>query len=279
MSFIPPPIDQDELMALIDGVLDPQRALQIEQRAQQDAELGATIAALRKQSTLLRASLDPVLEEPIPLRLLRTKTPSRFHAQIAAAMVWLTIGVSVGSLMSWQYLSRSDLTYTAFSRRNGAPDLPRFVHQAAVAYAVFAPEMRHPVEVASADAKALNTWLSKRLERSMQAPDLSHLGFSLIGGRLLPAEINKPAAQFMYEDRQGQRITMYLRGMAVPTPETAFRFAEQGLVNTFYWVEGDWGYALSGELSRAQLLGIAHTIHRQLSVRVPSSVSAATTPI
>ena len=40
MSFIPPPIDQDELMALIDGVLDPQRALQIEQRAQQDAELG-----------------------------------------------------------------------------------------------------------------------------------------------------------------------------------------------------------------------------------------------
>lgn len=278
MSFNQAPIDQDELMALIDGVLDPQRVLQIEQRAQQDAELATTIAALRAQSTLLRASVDPVLNEPMPLRLLRTKTPSRYHSQIAAAMVWLTIGVSGGSLMSWQYLSRSDPTYTALSKHNGAPDLPRFVHQAAVAYAVFAPEVRHPVEVPSADAKALNSWLSQRLQRSMQAPDLSTLGFTLIGGRLLPAEINKPAAQFMYEDRQGQRITMYLRGMALPTPETAFRFAEQGAVNTFYWVEGDWGYALSGELPRAHLLGIAHTIHRQLNVRVPSRVSAVTTP-
>ena len=279
MSFTQPPIDQDELMALIDGVLDPQRVLQIEQRAQQDAELAETITALRTQSRLLRASVDPVLDEPIPRRLLRAKTHSRYHAQIAAAMVWLTIGASVGSVMSWQYLSRSDPTQAPLSRRNATPDLPRFVHQAAVAYVVFAPEVRHPVEVPSADANALNTWLSKRLQRSMQAPDLSALGFTLIGGRLLPAEINKPAAQFMYENRQGQRITMYLRGMALPTPETAFRFAEQGSVNTFYWVEGDWGYALSGELPRAHLLGIAHTIHRQLSVRAPSRVSALTTPI
>ena len=81
----------------------------------------------------------------------------------------------------------------------------------------------------------------------------------------------------MYEDRQGQRITMYLRGMAEPTPETAFRFAEQGLVNTFYWVEGDWGYALSGELSRAQLLQIAHAIHSRLS-RMPNRAPSGTTP-
>lgn len=280
MTLAQTPIHNDELMALVDGVLDPDRTRQIEQWAQLDAELAATLAALRAQQRDLRADLDPVLDEPIPPRLLRVRTPSRFSLQrVAAVMGWLTIGVTVGSLTSWQYLSRHASTHSAIAAPGSAPDLPRFVHQAAVAYAVFAPEVRHPVEVGSTDTKALNTWLSKRLQRQMQAPDLLRLGFSLIGGRLLPAEINKPAAQFMYEDRQGQRITVYLRGMAVPTPETAFRFAKRGLVSTFYWVEGNWGYALSGELSRAQLLQIAHAIHSQLSERAPHRMSAVSTPL
>lgn len=278
MTLTQSPIHPDELMALIDGVLDPDRAHQIEQCAQHDAELATTIDALRAQHKSLRESLNPVLEETIPQRLLQIQAPSRFSFQrVAAAFVWISIGVTIGGLMSWQYWAREESANPVIARRSPAPDLPRFVHQAAVAYAVFAPEVRHPVEVTSTDAKALNTWLSKRLQRSMQAPDLSHLGFSLIGGRLLPAELNKPAAQFMYEDRQGQRITMYLRGMAEPTPETAFRFADQGWVNTFYWVEGDWGYALSGELSRAQLLHLAHAIHSRLSERDPHKISAATT--
>lgn len=279
MSFTPPPIEQDELMALIDGVLDPQRAQHIARCAQHDAELTETIAALSAQRQHLYASLDPVLDEPIPLRLLRIKTPSRFSSErIAAAMVWLAVGGAVGSLTSWQYWSQRGSVNAPPAWRSSAPDLPRFVHQAAVAYAVFAPEVRHPVEVTSTDAKALNAWLSKRLQRPMQAPDLSHLGFSLVGGRLLPGEINKPAAQFMYEDRQGQRITMYLRGMAEPTPETTFRFADQAAVNTFYWVEGDWGYALSGKLSHAHLLQLAQATHDRLNEKT-HKISAVSIPL
>lgn len=272
MKIIPATITQDELMAFVDGELEAGRAQVIEQQAQHDGELAATLAALRAQQQALRASLDPVLDEPIPARLLRSNSPTRFsRPRVAAALVWLTLGVIAGSQLS----GLSFLTdQPAFARRHAAHDLPRFVHQAVVAYGVFAPEVHHPVELGSADAQALNTWLSKRLQRQMQAPDLTQLGFSLVGGRLLPGETNKPAAQFMYEDRQGQRITMYLRGMAEPTAETAFRFVEQGPVNTFYWVEGDWGYALSGELSRNQLLQIAQTIHGYLSERLGNQVSA-----
>lgn len=272
MPITPTPFTEDELMAFVDGVLEAGRAQVIEQQARHDGELAATLAALRAQQQALRASLDPVLNEPIPARLLRVNTPARFsRARVAAAMVWLTLGVIVGSQLSgWSFLTGQ----TVSPRHHAAHDLPRFVHQAVVAYGVFAPEEHHPVELGSADAQALNTWLSKRLQRQMQAPDLTQLGFSLVGGRLLPGETNKPAAQFMYEDRQGQRITMYLRGMAEPTAETAFRFAEQGSVNTFYWVEGDWGYALSGELSRKQLLQIAQTIHGYLSATLGNQVSA-----
>lgn len=259
-------ISDDELMAFIDGALDPGRQRQIEQLALHDDGLAATIAALRAQRKALRDSLDSVLSEPIPQRLLQVAPPSRFALQrVAAAMAWVAVGITVGSLTSWQYLSRHDSTGAEFASIRHAPDLPRFVHQATVAYAVFAPEVRHPVEMGSAELQALNAWLSGRLGRHMRAPDLSSLGFSLVGGRLLPAETNKPAAQFMYEDRQGQRLTVYLRGMAQPTPETAFRYVGEGEISTFYWVERNWGYALSGELSRPQLLQAARSIYDQLS--------------
>ncbi|HQT30348.1 MAG TPA: anti-sigma factor [Thiobacillus sp.] len=260
------PIGDDELMAFIDGALSPDRRCRIEQLARHDDELAATITALRAQRKALRDSLDSVLVEPIPQRLLRVAPPSRYALQrVAAAMAWIAVGITVGSLASWQYLSRHDSTSTELALVNRAPDLPRFVHQATVAYAVFAPEVRHPVELGSAELQALNAWLSGRLGRHMRAPDLSSLGFSLVGGRLLPAETNKPAAQFMYEDRQGQRLTVYLRGMAQPTPETAFRYVGEGEISTFYWVERNWGYALSGELSRPQLLQAARSIYDQLS--------------
>ena len=266
MTKLQAPICDDELMAFIDGALDPDRQRQIDQLARHDDGLAATIAALRAQRKALRDSLDSVLYEPIPQRLLQVETPSRYAFQrVAAAMAWVAVGIAVGSLTSWQYLSRRDSTSAEFSLLNHAPDLPRFVHQATVAYAVFAPEVRHPVELGSTELQALNVWLSGRLGRHMRAPDLSSMGFTLIGGRLLPAEIDKPAAQFMYEDRQGQRLTVYLRGMAQPTPETAFRYVGEGGISTFYWVERNWGYALSGELSRPQLLQAARSIYDQLS--------------
>ena len=266
MTKLQAPISDDELMAFIDGALSPDRHRQIEQLARHDDGLAATIAALHAQRKALRDSLDTVLVEPIPQRLLQGAPPSRFALQrVAAAMVWVAVGLAVGSLSSWQYFSRHESASMELARVHPAPDLPRFVHQATVAYAVFAPEVRHPVELGWAELQALNAWLSRRLGRHMRAPDLSNMGFTLVGGRLLPAETNKPAAQFMYEDRQGQRLTVYLRGMAQPTPETAFRYVGEGGFSTFYWVERDWGYALTGELSRPQLLQAARSIYDQLS--------------
>jgi anti-sigma factor RsiW len=255
-----------DLMAFVDNELAPHRRREIEELALRDHEVAADIEALHAQRAHLKECLDPVLEEPIPQRLLRVKTPSRFPvARIAAALAIFLIGGSAGGWASWEYLARSGVGNVRFTAVDGSPDLPRFVHQATVAYAVYTPDVRHPVELAAADQQALESWLSGRLGRNVNAPDLTGLGFSLIGGRLLPAELNKPAAQFMYENLQGRRVTVYLRGMAQPTPETAFRYARKDGIGTFYWVQRNWGYALSSELPRIELLHVARTIYEQLS--------------
>lgn len=258
------PVTLDDVMAYVDGQLATDRRLQVDAAIRADAQLAERIAALRAQRQALHKRYDAVLAEPIPVRLLATRRTGTAWLRVAPIAIWLGIGAGLGSILTWQYVAQPNGAPASMALNSGEIDLPRFVHQATVAHIAYAPEVRHPVEIYSAQEQRLVSWLSRRLDRQLRAPHLGGAGFRLVGGRLLPGEVNKPAAQFMYENRAGQRITLYLRGMAQPTPESAFRFTWHGGIATFYWVDRDWGYALSGGLPRAVLLNVATSVHRQL---------------
>lgn len=131
---------------------------------------------------------------------------------------------------------------------------------------------RRAVEVDAEHEDQLVAWLSKRMGARMQAPRLHALGYELVGGRLLPGE-SKPVAQFMYQDGSGSKLTLYasneLPGAGVPTAtpnaDTAFSFAQRGALNTFYWVDGEFGYALSAGADRAELARVSAEVYRQLA--------------
>ncbi len=55
---------------------------------------------------------------------------------------------------------------------------------------------------APASGEHLATWLGKRLDYGLKIPDLSSLGFSLVGGRLVPVN-DTAGAMLMYEDVTG----------------------------------------------------------------------------
>jgi len=125
--------------------------------------------------------------------------------------------------------------------------------RAAIAHVVYSPEVRHPVEVGAGEEAHLVAWLSKRLGVQLRPPDLRDLRYQLMGGRLLPGS-RGPVAQFMYADPNGTRLTLYLTADAGGGGETAFRFAQEGQVSVFYWVDRRMGYALSGgERRRAEI--------------------------
>ena len=85
-----------------------------------------------------------------------------------------------------------------------------------------------------------------------------------MGGRLLPGS-QGPVAQFMYQDGSGQRLTLYVRNGAADSRETAFRYTQERGVSVFYWVDGRFGYALSGEMQKADLLRVANAVYQQLN--------------
>ncbi|MDA8382625.1 MAG: anti-sigma factor [Betaproteobacteria bacterium] len=248
-------ISSDELMAYIDGELGDTRRQDVERAAQENPALAHRIDALREQAARLREAFSPVLDEPVPTRLLHSARPRRNRwAQAAMVAAALGLGAAVGSLTTrWAFAPRAE--------RIARQDRPnRFLEQARLAYAVYTPDPRRPVEVRR--RSALVTWLTRRMGRPIAAPDELPHGLELIGGRLLPGMPDHPAAQLMYQDAQGRRVTVYLRGMAKPTAPTAFRIIDGKHVTTLYWIDGNWGYALSGNLPRGQLLDVSRALYR-----------------
>lgn len=217
---------------------------------QEDAELKAL-------SQALHALYDPVLAEPVPERL-RPRRPRWRTAALAAS--WVAVGLAAGVVAGWQLHAWRTPTAVRL-----AEEFP-LAKRAAVAHAVYSPEVRHPVEVGADQEQHLVTWLSKRLGVKVRAPKLEEAGLSLVGGRLLPGE-NGPVAQFMYQTQNGRRMTLYLRAETSRQRETAFRYVRENNVGVFYWIDRDCSYALaSGDLGKEELQRVATLVYKQLEL-------------
>ena len=241
--------DQD-LSAYVDGQLDPARRSEVEAYLGVHPQAAEKATAYRKQNEMLHALFDPAMDEPLPAALRHTARPQPQWLRYAAMLGTLAIGITLG------YLGRGVATPTVSPLA--------LYKQAAFAHVAFVPEVLHPVEVGAQQETHLVNWLSKRLGGSVRAPHLGTVGFELMGGRLLPDEA-RPAAQFMYQDNRGQRLTLYVKREPKNDPATAFRFAQEDGVSVFYWVDRGFGYALSGELPKAELLRVAEVVYKQLN--------------
>lgn len=251
----PAPVTEAELHAYIDGVLPLARHDEVEAYlAARPAEMDRA-QAYRRQKQELRALFHPVLDEPIPARLARRSAISAWSwGHLVAGFVIAVISGGSGWFLHAQ---------TNLASESARSEAPVFVHQAAVAHVVYSPELRRPVEVGADQEEQLVTWLSKRLGTPVRPPRLAAAGYELVGGRLLPGN-SGPVAQFMYQDVSGQRLTLYLSTDHAVNRDTGFRFAQEGKVNVFYWIDGKFGYALSGSIGKDALTHIATLVYEQL---------------
>ena len=247
------PVTEAELHAYIDGLLPAERRAETEAYLAAHPEDAQRARAWQEQNQALHAWFDPVLAEALPARLRRTTLLRRMPPALryAAVAAWFALGGVAG----W-YVH-------AYNTVQSAAGIA-FAREAVIAHAVYSPEVRHPVEVGADQEAHLVAWLSKRLGASLKVPQLQPVGYQLVGGRLLPGN-QGPVAQFMFQDGNGRRLTLYVRSGARDRSETAFRFAQERGISVFYWLDGKFGYALSGEIDKAALLRVAEAVYQQLN--------------
>ena len=243
------PIGEDDLSAWVDGRLDATRLAEVELYLAAHPDIAARLLRQRENDAALAGALRGKFEAPIPARLRvgpmqaalrqrRLAVVTRIAATVLLCMASGAVGWAVRGLPS-------------------PPMLQSAGTNAREAFLTYTPEIRHPVEVRAEEGDHLTQWLSNRLGRPIRPPNLSALGWRLMGGRLV-ATAGVPAALLMYDDDAGTRLTVYVQPMGIDGQE--FHYVRQGDVGMVLWAEPRLAVAVTGRATREMLLHIADRV-------------------
>lgn len=253
------PVTEADLHAWLDGELPDERRTEVERHLADNPDVARRFERYRAQRATLGRAFGPLIDRPLPESLkppFEKRTPESrrrvpLHALALAASLLLFLAGGATGWLAHDWTGGRSLGSAAF------------VADAVAAHRVFVVEVRHPVEVGADQEAHLVGWLSKRLGKPLRAPRLASRGYELVGGRLL-SDVQGPAAQLMYQDAAGRRITLYVRASS-DASDTAFRFAQDGNVHAFYWRDNGLAWAVTGDLDRVTLSGIAEEVYGALN--------------
>lgn len=251
---------EEQLHAYVDGFLESPEQGAVERYLTENPGEAMRMEAYQQQNAALLALRELPLARPFTLPDFRPRVVWRVLAvRAVAAVLLLLLGGSAGWWLHGRLAPRKPLW-------------ERLVQQAERAHRTFVPEVVHPVEVTSQHEQHLQTWLSRRLGTPITVPVLRGQGYDLMGGRLLPASPG-PAAQFMYQNAQGNRLTLYILASPAGRHDAAFRYEQDGALWICYWMGRTLDFALIGEVPRSHLVDIAKNVYMQLNHVKPPDVS------
>jgi anti-sigma factor RsiW len=257
-------IDEHELHLYVDDHLGEARRRVVEALLREHPEVAARVSDYRHQNELMRQLFDPAGSTPptdnqerllraLGQRLGRSRLATLWRPAMATA-VGLLLAAMLGAVGTEYYDEHTAVV---------PEPMPSFADTAARVHSFYAGGASEPTEFGADAATKLGTLLDKRLGAPLRLPDLSQKGFSLVGGRLLPA-VDGAAAQLLYRDQAGRLVTVFL-GPADKTRLTATQVAERkNDLSLYAWLDGRIGVAVVGGLSGDELRGIAEAAQRSL---------------
>lgn len=242
----------------LDGELPAERLRDFQIWLEANPEMKVKAARFDADRQRLSTALGSVAYEAVPPRLTATILGNG-NSTLGLSAWWrgaIAAGLAVAALGAGYLLGASGLPGTL--PVSGQAEAER----AAEAHRIYAAEKLHVVEVGADQKDHLVGWLSRRVGTELVAPDLTAEGFDLVGGRLLPSG-EKVAAQFMYQDYAGNRISLYVTSTQAGG-ETGFRQFEHDGARTFYWLDQGFAYAVAGAVSETVIDAVARSAYRQI---------------
>ncbi len=260
MSATIRPIGEDDLQAFVDGRLSPERRSAVEEYLARHPDVAARIAAYASQRRELRELLRFRAEEPLPARLRVDALAQRRRdgaVRRLALAASVALAVAAGAAGGWMGRGFFD-----------AGDRP-WLDAAALAvgaHRVFVADARRPVELRADSEAQLVTWLSNRLGRPIAVPDLRSASLRFMGGRLL-ATPDGPAAQLMYDDDSGTRLTLFLRAdpRRDAVPRNAVRFVSVDGIGSLNWSDERFMITVSAATDPGRLNDVGRLVRSQMS--------------
>ncbi|NBF04186.1 anti-sigma factor [Pseudomonas sp. Fl5BN2] len=231
-----PPSDSD-LHAYVDHQLSEADRRVLHSYLANHPEVAAKVQAWQQDAQQLRAALGGALLQPanpaLDPGLLRVRHQQRALRRLASAAA-LIAALGVGGLSGWQ---ARELTLVG----NSMPPMT----DALQAYRLFAQQGILPADFKVQDNAPMQAWLDRYFTQASPLPDLQSAGFKAVSGRLLSTE-QGPAAMVLYEDREGRKVSFYIRPPGPQNNLLPRGSRRDGELQTQYWSGQGYNYAMVG---------------------------------
>lgn len=231
---------EQELHAYVDDRLTATRRSEVEAWLAVNPQQAQRIEAWRSDARRLRTALAGLNElpaaAPLDLSHLHRQLRHRRRRKFAnAAMLVLALGL--GGFGGWQ---ARDATMQADA-------LP--MADAVQAHRLFADTPA--LDIRASAPGTLQAWLGRHFSKVGELPDLAAYGFEPVGARLLSNE-QGPAALLVFQDRSGQRVSLFLRSPGRRFERMPSGERTEGTLQARYWSHGAYNFALVGAADDAR---------------------------
>ncbi|GAB4239369.1 MAG: hypothetical protein Tsb0032_43450 [Kiloniellaceae bacterium] len=310
-------VREDDLQAYVDGALDGRQRAAIEAYLAANPDEAARLAAYRAQNIGLHALFDAAGrddEPPLPPRIaaLAAQLDARLETQrfgtpgcdpdanAGPARRRAGFGLRARAAAAALLLSAGTAGWLALNQGGWQEDpLVAFTRQAAEAPLQLASSAasgsRPPRSAVQGNAGQGNagqgnalqgnarqgdvvSWLAAQPgEAPRRLPDLEALGFELVTERVITTAGGQPAAQLLYQDGDGRKVTLYMRAGG-KAGQTSFTFARDGEAAQFFWQDGHMAYSLVGKMAQDRLLRIAEAVSASLRGQIDTAPAPVAPP-
>ncbi|MCR6500280.1 anti-sigma factor [Shinella sp. CPCC 101442] len=266
------------LSAYLDGQLPQAEMNEIDDILAQNDDARGVFEKLKLGSEFGARAFDRMLQEPIPLDLVRnikeartseddapklgiagipvaaTPAPRRstFWPQaLAASLAIFMAGGVAGYLISEQQDSDGPIQIAA-APRTWLDDIADY-------HRIYARQTRHLVEVPASDKDHIVEWLSASTGVAFTLPDLTAQNLTFEGARLLVAG-GKPTAQLLYRDAENEIFAICFLQSDPVEGKTALAESMRNDIGLVSWQRGNASFVVVGPSADPNLERIAEVV-------------------
>jgi anti-sigma factor RsiW len=193
-------------------------------------------------ASLRTAALERELARALSRQSWRARLTGAGMRRVAAGIVLFAAGWGANGLLD-----------------RGAAPYPGYVAEAIGAHQVFAYDTIRPVEFAPDSNEVALAWISDKLERKITGPTLDALGLTMVGSRLQGTR-EGPLAQFIYEDGDGNRLSLIVAPHPEGAPAASLKYASLGEERVGYWSDAELDYAVAAKASDAEIEAVMQLV-------------------
>jgi anti-sigma factor RsiW len=245
-------IRDEDLHAFIDGELGSEDRARVEAALGADPVLGELAAAFRADKARLLSLYGGGLHEPLP-REWRARIEEATTRKPLPRTAWAMLGIAASFVLvlsgtiAWREFAqtpRDDVVADALAARTMETR----------------PDYVVPVNSVS-DVQAESAVMAKSLDTRVKAPDLSRMGWRLVGVDVYSAPA--PSFDLRYVDARGRGVTLYIRRS--PGSTRFDIFAVKGL-KVCVWQDNIISTVVTGDMSAGEMERLASLAYSGLTL-------------